>query len=204
MSKSSRCWRRGRPPKRSDCVLNRSTKQAVRSSGAGGTAISKTNPRGAIGSADTRQPNQRRIGPVKPRVSDAFAARQKLHQAEVGQLRQRLRAIEQTLKTGQRLSKEIIDKRVKDLLNPDLQWEGGPRLTEATAAKSKPQPLSSDERRLKKGMNWREYRTRACTGKLDQPTIEQDRVGRFGCERAIGLSTYATPQIYLTVSLLKR
>ena len=46
-------------------------------------------------------------------VSEAFAARQQLHQAEAAHLQQRLAGIDQTLKTRERLSKEIIDRRVK-------------------------------------------------------------------------------------------
>jgi hypothetical protein len=56
-------------------------------------------------------------------VAEAFAARQQLHEAELGQLQQRIAGIQQSLKTRERLSQEIIDRRVKDLLNPDLQWE---------------------------------------------------------------------------------
>ncbi len=56
-------------------------------------------------------------------VTEAFAARQALHQAEVAQFQERVADIQQTLKTRDKLSKEIIDKRVKDLLNPELEWQ---------------------------------------------------------------------------------
>ena len=56
-------------------------------------------------------------------VAEAFAARQELHQAEVAALQERVADIQQTLKTRDKLSKEIIDKRVKDLLNPDINWD---------------------------------------------------------------------------------
>src|SRR5207247_6706118 len=59
-------------------------------------------------------------------VSDAFAARQQLHQAELAQLQQRAAGIQQSLKARERLSDQIIDHRVKDLINPDLQWETSP------------------------------------------------------------------------------
>jgi hypothetical protein len=56
-------------------------------------------------------------------VGEAFAERQQLHRAEVGQLQQRVAGIEQRLKTRGQFSKEIIERRIKDLLNPNLQWE---------------------------------------------------------------------------------
>src|SRR4029079_15513476 len=67
-------------------------------------------------------------------VTEAFASRQQLHQAEVGQLQARIAGIQQALKMRDKLSNEIIDKRVKDLLNPDLQWEGTDAGTSKTAA----------------------------------------------------------------------
>jgi hypothetical protein len=73
---------------------------------------------------------QAHAGPIKEltaqlqkSVAEAFAARQELHQAEVAQLQERVADIQQTLKTRDKLSKEIIDKRVKDLLNPDINWD---------------------------------------------------------------------------------
>jgi type II secretory pathway component GspD/PulD (secretin) len=55
-------------------------------------------------------------------VADAFAARQQLHRAEAAQLQQRIAAIQDNLQTRQKLSDQIIDRRVKDLLNPI--WAG--------------------------------------------------------------------------------
>jgi len=66
-------------------------------------------------------------------VTDAFAARQQLQQAEVAQLQQRMVDIQQALKTREQVRQEIIDKRVKYLLNPDWQWDGN----------AKPQPAGA-------------------------------------------------------------
>jgi hypothetical protein len=81
-------------------------------------------------------------------VSEAFAARQQLHRAELGELQQRIAGVQQSLTTRERLSPEIIDRRVKDLLNPDLQWDadGRSRLPGGTSrAASSTQSRSSAE-----------------------------------------------------------
>ncbi|MEX2172872.1 MAG: secretin N-terminal domain-containing protein [Pirellulaceae bacterium] len=56
-------------------------------------------------------------------VAQAFAARQQLHQAELAALAERLQKTRETLAMRQRIQKTIIDRRVEDLLNPNLQWE---------------------------------------------------------------------------------
>lgn len=55
-------------------------------------------------------------------VGAAFAARQQLLQAELGEFRQRMQRIEQTLEQRNRIRAQIIERRVGDLLNPDRQW----------------------------------------------------------------------------------
>jgi Bacterial type II/III secretion system short domain len=85
-------------------------------------------------------------GDLRRAVTEAFAARQQLHQAEIAQLRQRIAGLEQTLKTRDQLSEQIIERRVKDLLQPNLQWDsaaqsGAPRET-STSTSSKATPSS--------------------------------------------------------------
>jgi hypothetical protein len=67
-------------------------------------------------------------------VSDAFSARLQLHQAELAQLQQRVAGIQQSLKSRAALGDQIIDRRVKDLLDPDLQWESTSRPPDGTSA----------------------------------------------------------------------
>jgi len=63
-------------------------------------------------------------GQLRHAVSEAFVARQQLLRAEAGNLQTRLRQINSNLEARQRLSDQIIDHRVSDLLNPELQWRG--------------------------------------------------------------------------------
>lgn len=59
-------------------------------------------------------------------VTEAFAARQQLHRAELAELEQRMARVEQTLAVRDRIQDQIIDRRVDDLLNPNLLWEAEP------------------------------------------------------------------------------
>src|SRR5207249_2998927 len=46
--------------------------------------------------------------------------------AEASRLQTRLRQINSSLEVRSRISDQIIDRRIKDLLNLDLQWDIGP------------------------------------------------------------------------------
>jgi hypothetical protein len=59
-------------------------------------------------------------------VSETFTARQELHRAELAELQQRMVRVQQTLEVRDRIQNQIIDRRVEDLLNPNLQWEAEP------------------------------------------------------------------------------
>lgn len=60
---------------------------------------------------------------LRQQVSAAFEARQRWQNAELVQLRGRLAAIDQSLSARERIKDTIIDRRVEELLDPDLQWE---------------------------------------------------------------------------------
>lgn len=60
---------------------------------------------------------------LRKEVADAFAARQDLHQAEVASLQQRIGQLQQTMSARSRIQDQIIDRRVQDLLNPNLAWD---------------------------------------------------------------------------------
>jgi biotin carboxyl carrier protein len=64
---------------------------------------------------------------LRQQVSAAFEARQQWQNAELVQLRARLAAIEQSLAARQRVKDTIINRRVEQLLEPDLQWEPADR-----------------------------------------------------------------------------
>jgi hypothetical protein len=59
---------------------------------------------------------------VRNVVGEAFALRQQLHQAELTELGQRMQRIQQTIEARGRISDAIIQRRVEDLLNPNLRW----------------------------------------------------------------------------------
>jgi hypothetical protein len=59
---------------------------------------------------------------LRDRVAAAFAARQALQRAELNELRERFDRIEQQIESRERIRDEIIDRRVDELLNPNLQW----------------------------------------------------------------------------------
>jgi hypothetical protein len=60
---------------------------------------------------------------LRSRVEAAFEARQKLQQAELTELRGRLARIEKSIAARQRLKEQIVDDRVKELLDPNLRWD---------------------------------------------------------------------------------
>ena len=60
---------------------------------------------------------------LRQEVAAAFAARQDWQQAELNQLRARLAAIDLSLNARERIKDTIIDRRVAELLNPDIVWD---------------------------------------------------------------------------------
>jgi thiol-disulfide isomerase/thioredoxin len=73
-------------------------------------------------------------------VKQAFEARQKLQQAELAQLRQRLARIEQRIAARQRIKSAIVDRRVAELLDPALRWEGDHEAIISVPTTPKPYP----------------------------------------------------------------
>jgi hypothetical protein len=77
-------------------------------------------------------------------VAESFAARQQLHQAELAALQQRVQQIGQTIQSRGRIQDQIIDRRVEDLLKPELQWEKAPAASPTSGAeRPTPQPKVS-------------------------------------------------------------
>lgn len=56
-------------------------------------------------------------------VAAAFRSRQELLQSEVASLQQRAQGIQRSIEARNRVAKQIVDRRVADLLNPDVNWE---------------------------------------------------------------------------------
>jgi hypothetical protein len=59
---------------------------------------------------------------LRQAVAQAFAARQKLHWAELSFLQQRVLEIQRTIEKREQLKEQIIDRRAAELLDPTLQW----------------------------------------------------------------------------------
>lgn len=72
------------------------------------------------------KPNQQRLAKladdVRRQTQNAFVLRQQLHQARINASRQELDQIEQRLHRREALAKEIIERRVSDLLHPEFHW----------------------------------------------------------------------------------
>ncbi len=76
---------------------------------------------------------------LKKIVREAFEARQKLQAAEIEQFRERLSRVEVRIRRREQLKDLIIERRVEELLNPDLKWEATtkqPRTLDSPATSS--------------------------------------------------------------------
>ncbi len=71
------------------------------------------------------------VAALQTAVRDAFAARQQLQRGELAALRQRMRHIETSIHARDRLQHEIIQRRVQELLNPNLRWDESAEPTQA-------------------------------------------------------------------------
>jgi len=60
---------------------------------------------------------------LRDAVKSTFEARQRLQRAELGRLQQELQSIQRQIDTRDQLKDQIIDKRVEELINPDIQWD---------------------------------------------------------------------------------
>ena len=92
---------------------------------------------------------------LRRQVSAAFEARQQWQDAELVRLRARLAAIEESVAAREKIKDTIINRRVEELLDPDLRWEGG-----------KPEPKAGKEAVHAEGPKG------ASAAKLPQPTSE--------------------------------
>jgi len=73
-------------------------------------------------------------------VHEAFATRQELQRVELAEFTNRLQGLRQSLEMRQRIADKIIDRRIEELLDPNLNWEAATPLTPSpTADASSPQ-----------------------------------------------------------------
>ncbi|MBX3443232.1 MAG: hypothetical protein KF774_12570 [Planctomyces sp.] len=79
-----------------------------------------------------REATGAQLAELQTTVDEAFNARQRLLEAELGSLADRIDAARKQLELRERIRPSIIERRVEDLLNPDLRWDAP--LSDATPA----------------------------------------------------------------------
>lgn len=60
---------------------------------------------------------------LKLAVHQSFKARQELQRAELADLARRMQSMQQSIDMRDKLADKVVERRVEDLLNPDLQWD---------------------------------------------------------------------------------
>src|SRR5579872_3742757 len=75
--------------------------------------------------SDAAEPSDEQRAKLRQAVAEAFALRQELHAAELAAFRERMDRVERTIRDRERNKAEIINRRIEELLNPDLAREGG-------------------------------------------------------------------------------
>ncbi|MGE3779819.1 MAG: secretin N-terminal domain-containing protein [Pirellulaceae bacterium] len=63
---------------------------------------------------------------LREAVREAFRLRQQLQQAELRELAERWDSIRRTVSAREKLEKEIVERRVAELIDPALRWESAP------------------------------------------------------------------------------
>ena len=58
-------------------------------------------------------------------VRKSFEARQALQRAELADLAQRMKSMQQSIDMRDKLADKVVQRRVEDLLNPNLKWDAG-------------------------------------------------------------------------------
>lgn len=95
---------------------------------------------------DGGQKNEAQKADLRRAVQRAFTARQSLLRAELLEMHDKLLKTQRSIDLRERISDQIIQRRVDDLLNPQLEWEGktpaGPPLSKA--AEAKPRDLGQE------------------------------------------------------------
>lgn len=65
--------------------------------------------------------------PLQNLVKEAFQAQQALQQAELKEFSRRLSRMQQSLENRERIAEKIVQRRVEELLDPEVEWEQAPR-----------------------------------------------------------------------------
>ncbi len=70
-------------------------------------------------------------------VRQSFEARQAMQRAELADLAQRMKSMQQSIDMRDKLADKVVQRRVEDLLNPDLKWDMTRTSTESTRSIAK-------------------------------------------------------------------
>ena len=68
-------------------------------------------------------------------VQEAFEARQELQRVELAEFARRLQSIQRSIEMREKISQQIIDRRVAELLDPNLKWDAVETSRQATQPK---------------------------------------------------------------------
>jgi hypothetical protein len=75
---------------------------------------------------------------LRAAVASAFTARQQLHLAELAEFQNRAVQIQRTIEQRAGIQDQIIDRRMEDLLNPNLRWDSEPLIPAQPAGSQTP------------------------------------------------------------------
>jgi uncharacterized protein (TIGR03067 family) len=114
----------GRPASRAQ--LQRDLDDAERRAAELAKQLRENQPRGRSGQSPAA---------LEQAVAQAFTARQNLHQHDLAALETRLKSTRETLTMRERIKQQIIERRVADLLNPNLKWDAPPTAVQLNAAR---------------------------------------------------------------------
>jgi hypothetical protein len=73
-------------------------------------------------SSDSPEVDEKRKAELRNVVRKTFLARQELQRAELAEFAARLKRIQQSIEMRDRIADKIIDRRVEELLDPNLKW----------------------------------------------------------------------------------
>jgi hypothetical protein len=74
-------------------------------------------------SSDSAELDEKRKAELRHVVRKTFLARQELQRAELAEFAARLKRIQQTIEMRDKIADKIIDRRVEELLDPNLKWD---------------------------------------------------------------------------------
>ena len=72
---------------------------------------------------NSKSPSESERSELQAAVRKSFEARQALHRAELADLARRMQSMQQSIDMRDKLADKVVERRVEDLLNPNLKWD---------------------------------------------------------------------------------